>query len=204
MPQPSSNKLAFVSTNLKKFVEFRELLNIQELEIVELKGKERQDDNLEEIVRDKILLAKKVLGDTPFFVEHSGIELDAWKGLPGGLTRLFMDKVGPEGICKMLKGFGENQRTATAVSVIGFFNKQIGVKIFRGNAYGHITDAERESLDHEWDWDKIFIPSIGDNDKTYSQMGLKRKNEIPCERKSQMISVSFCRIATLFINMRIS
>ncbi len=176
-------ELTFVSQNSNKLKEFQYLLNIKDLQVSRIRTDEIQSDNLEEIVRMKIKAAKELLPNTPFFVEHSGVEIDGWNQLPGGLTGVFLEKVGPAGICKMLEAFEDHDRHASAISMIGFYHNG-STKIFKGQTFGRIADHPRSSLDQEWLFDKIFIPDDAQNDETYSEMGFIRKCQISMRKKA--------------------
>ena len=174
--------LKFVSTNEQKFEEFRSILGLENLELSTYSFREHQDSDIHEIVLDKLKKAKEVLGAAPFFVEHSGIEIDGFNQLPGGLTGIFMKKLKPIGICRMLSDYSDDERNARAISVIGFSYGE-NMRKFQGTSEGKISKSLRESNNFSWHWDSIFIPDDGGG-KTYSEMGFDKKNELSMRKKA--------------------
>jgi non-canonical purine NTP pyrophosphatase (RdgB/HAM1 family) len=133
---------------------------------------EPQQIDMEALVREKIKHARDIIpADRPFFVEHTGLIIHAWNGLPGGLTRQFMDRVCSVGICRMLDGFKD--RIARVKTIIGYYYDQ-NSQMFEGTATGRIALEPRGTAG--FGWDDIFIPE--GSTRTYAEMGLKEKNRI--------------------------
>jgi non-canonical purine NTP pyrophosphatase (RdgB/HAM1 family) len=173
-PKLKYSSLIFVSRNEDKYREYRDLLGMPKLKISKMPIEEPQNMSLDLLVREKIKKVAPQLPDVPFFVEHTGLIIDAWKGLPGGLTSLFMDTVGNEGICKMMRGYHRNERRARARVVIGFFHPDIGdPATFPGEISGIIAPEPRGSAN--FGWDPIFIPQ--GYSKSYGEMSLAEKNQ---------------------------
>ena len=147
-------------------------MGISDLRLAEITVVEPQSLNLELLVEQKIRTVASQLLDTPFFVEHTALSIDAWKGLPGGLTHLFMDSVGNEGICKMMYAYKGEDRAARARLMIGYFHRSSGIQTFQGEVSGYISPQPRGG--NGFGWDSIFIPK-GEK-LTYGQMNLKEKN----------------------------
>ena len=169
------SSLVFVSRSKHKYHEYATLLGIADLRLSEIEVKEPQSMNLEFLVEGKINTVKTLLpNNTPFFVEHTGLTISAWNGLPGGLTGVFTETVGNQGICKMMRAYKGSERTARARLVIGFFHKSIGFHTFHGEVTGIISQQPRG--EHNFGWDPIFIPD-GANDKTFAEMSLAEKNK---------------------------
>src|SRR5436189_22791 len=114
------SSLVFVSSSQEKYLEYVSLLGIADLKLSRITVTELQSMILEYLVEEKIKAIQPQLPTSPFFVEHTGLIIDAWKGLPGGLTHIFMNTVGNEGICKMMRTYRGGERTARAKVVIGF------------------------------------------------------------------------------------
>jgi XTP/dITP diphosphohydrolase len=135
--------------------------------------------NLETVTEEKIKhVSTSLPKGIPFFVEHTGLFIDGWKGLPGGLTSLFMDKVGNDGICKMLQGYVGIDRTARAVVSIGYCHTDDAINVFRGEVVG--TIAQQPRGDNNFGWDPIFVPR-GD-DRTYAEMTQAEKDKTSMRR----------------------
>ena len=91
------SQFKFVTGNPNKVREAGEILKIP-LEQVEVKGLfEMQTQDLDELVRHKCEQAYQAL-KSPVLVEDSGLQFNAWKGLPGALVKWFETTVGCEGM----------------------------------------------------------------------------------------------------------
>jgi XTP/dITP diphosphohydrolase len=174
------SSLTFVSGNQSKYLEYVTLLRIADLKLSEIAVTEPQSMNLELLVHAKIQEIKKKLPDKPFFVEHTGLIIDAWKGLPGGLTQAFMDTVGNNGICKMMHAYKNEERSARAKVVIGYYHESSGEQTFEGEANGHIAPEPQGT--HNFGWDPIFIPE--GSDETFAEMTLDEKNRLSMRREA--------------------
>ena len=165
--------LYFISGNKNKYEEFRSLLGLADLRMAAREVLEIQTRLLEILARKKVEEVQASMPGLPFFVEHSGLEIRALKGLPGGLTSEFMDTVGNEGICRMLQAW-PNERGAQAVAVIGYSSPAGRIELFRGEIAGSITHEPRGK--QGFGWDPIFLPD--GSDKTYAEMTADEKNRL--------------------------
>lgn len=177
------SSLVFVSNNVHKLEEFRAILNLPNLEMYTGPEIDAQDMNLETLTRRKIEAAWPLLQQTPFFVEHTGLIIDGWKGLPGPLIGQFMQTVGCEGICKMLETYEGRERRAIARTVIGYYYDKNRL-IFEGKSFGTIAVKPVGNIAASWDWDRIFIPE--GSKLTYAEMGPEAKNRISMRAKAAL------------------
>ncbi len=174
------SSLVFVSGNRNKLEEFCNLLNIPNLVFSQIHVPDFSDVVLESLVRHKIEYAKKILPPgTPFFVEQTALAIDGWNGLPGGLTKQFIETVGSSGICRMMKDFKKNERIARAKSVIGFSYGNL-IQLFEGIVIGRIAECPCGELG--FGWDNIFIPN-GET-QTFAQLGQAHKYSISMRIKA--------------------
>ena len=173
------SSLVFVSRNKDKYREYSAILGIPDLKMSEISIVEIQDVSLHACMREKIERIKPQLPYIPFFVEHTGLIIHAWRGLPGGLTGTFMATVGNEGICKMLKAYEGLERRAKARVVLGFFYPDAGIVTFQGEVMGTIAPEPRGT--NNFGWDPIFIPE-GD-ERTYGEMTLEEKNRTSMRKR---------------------
>lgn len=180
MPKQKLSSLVFVSRNNSKYREFISLTGLTDLKLSQIAIVEPQSMNLEFLVEEKIKMIRPLLPDTPFFVEHTGLIIDAWRGLPGGLTHVFMDTVGNEGICRMMHAYKADERTARARLIIGYYYQSSGIKTFAGEVAGIIAKEPRGT--NNFGWDSIFIPN-GD-ERTYAQMSFAEKNRTSMRRQA--------------------
>jgi XTP/dITP diphosphohydrolase len=179
MSKLAYSTLCFVSNNKHKHREYCGLIGISDLKLWKLTVTEPQSMNLEMVIEEKIKYVRDSLPrGIPFFVEHTGLFIDGWNGLPGGLTALFMEKVGNDGICRMLQGYVGIDRTARAVVEIGYCHTDGTVNVFRGEVVG--TIAQQPRGDNNFGWDPIFVPR-GD-DRTYAEMTQTEKDKTSMRR----------------------
>ena len=175
------SSLVFVSGNKDKHREYCDLLGLSDLTYVQVPVPEPQSLNLSWLVEKKIESVRPQRPETPFFVEHTGLIIDAWMGLPGGLTQIFMDTVGNEGICKMMTAYAGQDRIARARVVIGFFHHTTKIQWFQGEVTGTIAPRPKGQLN--FGWDPIFVPDEGDG-RTYGEMTLAEKNATSMRKRA--------------------
>ena len=164
----------FASSSRNKYNDYQFLLgNFADLQWANLLLDEPQTADLNILVRRKVREARQFLPYTPFFIEQTGLIIEAWKPLPGTATGMFMDAVGNEGICKMLKGYGKRERRATAVTYLGYRSPDGRVQVFKGFTSGHIAPEPKGDLG--FGWDAIFIPE--GQQQTFAEMTPQHKAE---------------------------
>jgi len=177
------SSLHCVTSEEEKYQEIRTLIGLSDLKWAKIRAVEPQNLNLHILIEEKIKIVKEQLGDVPFLIEHTGLSINAWKGLPDGLTRIFMSKIGNDIVCKMMQPFKEeNERMAWAKSVVGFYHPDGTIRTFEGEVQGTIAEKPRGS--NNFGWDPIFIPKRKEkNDKrTYGEISFEEKNQISMRR----------------------
>jgi non-canonical purine NTP pyrophosphatase (RdgB/HAM1 family) len=162
----------FVTSNLNKVREAAEILKV-ELKSVALDLPEPQALDVAEVAAAKAVTAREALGfpDHPVLVEDSGLIVEGWNGLPGALTKWFLQRIGNEGLLKMLSAY-EN-RSARAVSAVAVTAADGSVRTFTGAVRGSIAPEPRGS--EGFGWDPIFIPDS--HTKTYAELGAKKHED---------------------------
>lgn len=115
--------------------------------------------------------AKIVKG--PVIVEDTCLCFNALGGLPGPYVKWFLEKLGPEGLHKLLLGWED--KSAFAVCTIGYCagGENDKVMLFQGKTPGKIVEP-RGSRD--FGWDPCFVPD--GYDVTYAEMPKSEKNKI--------------------------
>jgi len=180
------SQFKFVTGNLNKVREARDILKIP-LEQVEVNGLfEIQTQELDELVRHKCQQAYEAL-KSPVLVEDSALQFKAWKGLPGPLVKWFETSVGCEGMLKMLQSFDD--RSATAVCCLAIHDGT-RIQVIRGEVAGTIAFEIRGK--NGFGWDGFFIPKGYKN--TYAEMDFEEKNAIS-HRK-----IAFEKLKTLMLD----
>lgn len=170
-------QVRFLSRNAFKIEESKSILSKLNVEVVpvHLRLTELQTDDLAEIVRDKALKAFHKLGHR-LFVEQTGLFLDSLRGLPGGLTQVFWDKLEADRVCEL---FGQGDAVGvTAKTRIGYCDGR-HIFQFQGEIRGRIAPEPRGS--REFQWDCVFIPE--GHEQTFAEMG-DLKNEISMRRRA--------------------
>jgi XTP/dITP diphosphohydrolase len=165
----------FVSRNEHKLREAVAILAKVGVQVIPLKipVEELQTEDPERLVRDKALKAFEEVG-RPLFVEHTGLYLNHLKGLPGGLTQIFWDKLEADHFAAL---FGETSDTrVVAKTMVGYIDTK-KLFTFSGEIPGRIIATPRGSRDFQWDC--VFVPEgFGE---TFAEMG-EKKNEISMRR----------------------
>ena len=107
----------------------------------------------------------------PVLVQDTALHIEAWGGLPGALITWFLQTVGNEGICRMMRDWED--RAAVAVSAIGFYDGT-AFRCFTGETVGRIVDWPRGK--NGFGWDPIFEPNgLG---KTFAEMTSEAKTAV--------------------------
>jgi XTP/dITP diphosphohydrolase len=164
----------FASSSRNKYNDYKFLLGtFADLQWANLHLDEPQTTDLNILVRRKLRSARQFLPYTDFFIEQTGLIVDAWQPLPGTTTGMFMDAVGNEGICKMLHGYEEKERKATAVTHLAYRSPDGSVQVFKGVVKGHIASEPRGA--GGFGWDAIFIPE--GQKKTFAEIDEALKSE---------------------------
>lgn len=165
-----SRPLRFVSQSDVKINEYRELLHPVEFVAIKTDVGEPAGRNHIEIVQAKVL---KAFGETraAVFVDQTGLYLEAWQGLPGGLTNIFWQRLTLTGFLKLLAN--ETNRKAMAITTIGYCNGR-KIHIFQGKLPGTIATEPRGDQDNQWD--SVFIPR-GET-RTFAEMACQERLNI--------------------------
>lgn len=171
-------KVFFVTSNPNKARECKDILSFLSInvEIIKLQISEIQSENIEDIARLSSLEAARVC-KKPVLVEDSGLFIDILNGFPGPYSSYVNNKIGNDGILKLMNGV--KNRNAVFKSAIGFCFLNKFHQVFVGEVTGSISRKKRGK---EWAFDPIFVPSF--SDKTYAQMSTQRKNEISHRRRA--------------------
>ncbi|XP_018330572.1 inosine triphosphate pyrophosphatase [Agrilus planipennis] len=166
--------ITFVTGNSKKLEEVVAILGntfprqivAQKADLPELQGE------IEEICTKKCQEAfRQIKG--PVLVEDTCLCFNALKGLPGPYIKWFLDKLGPEGLYRMLGNF-EN-KGAEAVCTFAYHpgNPDDQVLLFQGKTEGEIVQPRGP---RDFGWDPCFQP-LGYKE-TFAEMPKSEKNKI--------------------------
>ena len=128
---------------------------------------EIQSPKIEEIVK-KSAERLTVKYDREILVEDAGFFVEALKGFPGPYASYVYDKIGPEGILRLLEGV--SNRAAEFRSAVAFCKPNY-IEIFTGKVRGKIA-LETKGV-NGFGFDPIFIPE--NESKTFGEMSLEDK-----------------------------
>lgn len=173
MASLASGTLLLVTGNLDKVAEFSAILG-HPLEARHLSVPEVQSLDVATVARMKATAAYEQIG-RPLLVDDSGIMIAAWNGLPGALTKWFLDAVGPEGILSMLQRFDDRRATASTAVALATASS---VEVFTGTIDGIVPEATRGP--NGFGYDSIFIPE--GQDRTLAEMSSAEKNVLSMRR----------------------
>ncbi len=165
------NKIYFITSNKGKFEEAKEILGKYgvKVEMKSISYPEVQAETLEEVVNFGLKYLQNKL-DKPFFIEDSGLFIDALNGFPGVYSAYVFKTIGNDGILKLMETV--TNRNARFVSVVGYFDGA-NEKIFKGVVNGRISYSKRGK--GGFGFDPIFIPEGYSN--TFAELG-SEKNKI--------------------------
>ncbi len=171
---PMGKVAYFVTSNIQKFQEARDILSEYQLATAKLRleAVEIQDDNLINIAKYSVQDAVKNCG-LPVFVEDAGFFVEALGGFPGPYSKYVYNTVGLTGVLKLMKNI--KKRNAYFMSVVAFSCPDEQPTYFVGEVKGNITLEERGTSG--FGYDPIFIPSEG-NGKTFAEMTITEKNRL--------------------------
>ena len=167
----SMKDILFLTSNKHKVEEAQTILKRFNLNVVSSSGKgtEIQTDSITEVARICAESAYSRL-KKPLFVEDSGLFVDALGGFPGVYSSYVLDKVGCEGILRLLGQ--ERQRSAHFACAVAYADEN-GTRVFEGKVFGRISD--QIVLGGGFGYDPIFIAD--GHDKPFSKL-LDVKEEI--------------------------
>lgn len=156
---------------LKEFIailgeSFQEKIINNDVDLPEYQG------DPDEVARAKSeLAAKEIKG--PLITEDTCLCFNALGGMPGPYIKWFLQKIGPEGLHKMLHGFED--KSAYALCTLAYHPGGEGSKVllFRGRTDGKIIEPRGS---REFGWDPCFQPD--GYTETFAEMSKDVKNKI--------------------------
>ena len=165
-------EIAFITSNEGKAREAAHFLG-RPVSAVPAELPEIQSLDFTEVARAKALAAVLAIG-RPALVEDSGLEVHAWGGFPGPMTKwITAGPPGPSGLARMLDPFAD--RSAAAVSALALAHpgeKPEDVVVVVGRCEGRLAPAPRGSSG--FGWDVLFIPD--GEERTWAEMSEAEKN----------------------------
>lgn len=148
-------KITYVTGNWAKISSAKQVLEPLGIQVdnVKMNTTEIQADTVEEVAMHSAKEASDKLKCT-VLKNDTGLHIDALGGFPGPYTHYADEKIGEDGILKLLDGI-ENRR---AHFIESFAYCEYGKEpiVFKSITNG--TIAKEKSGEYGWSWDYIFIP----------------------------------------------
>jgi XTP/dITP diphosphohydrolase len=162
-------RIFFVTSNEGKFKEVSSIASKYGIQIEwkKMKYLEPQGNKLEEIAKKSAEILSEQIQEK-FFIEDSGLFIEALGGFPGPYSSYVFKTIGNEGILKLMEGV--NNRKAYFKAVIAYFDGE-SVHIFTGMVEGEIAREMRG--EGGCGYDPIFLYK----DRTFAEMG-EEKNKV--------------------------
>jgi inosine triphosphate pyrophosphatase len=174
-----AKKITFVTGNIKKLEEVKAILGESfqldnaKIDLPELQGEP------EEVAIEKAKLAAKELNGA-VLIEDTSLCFNALGGLPGVYIKWFIEKLGNDGLYKMLEGFED--KTGYAQCIFTYCEGPGKEPItFVGRCNGKIVKPRGPT---GFGWDPNFEPE--GYDKTFAELDKEVKNKISHRYKSLM------------------
>jgi XTP/dITP diphosphohydrolase len=175
-----TKKIVLITTNPGKVVEIQEHLKKFDIEVVgkHIEIPEIRSDDQEEVAKEKVKLAVKTVGE-PVISEDTGIYFEAYKNFPGTNSKWLINKVGYEGVLKLLEG---KSRKAYFKTVIAYCEPEGNVQTFTGICKGDIIVKIRGKPHPRLPYDSIFVPE--GKDRTFAEMTIEERNQLKHRAKA--------------------
>jgi len=125
----------------------------------------------EEIAKEKCKFAAKEING-PTLIEDTCLCFNALKGLPGPYIKFFLEKLGHDGLNKLLAGYEDKSAYALCTFSLSWGANQDPI-VFEGRTEGKIVPPRGPS---KFGWDPIFQPD--GYTTTYAEMTREEKNKI--------------------------
>ncbi len=155
----------FATTNKNKFREVS-LVMKGRIKQISIDFIEPQSLDIDYVARFKAEYAYKAVGEA-VLIEDTSLEIDALNGLPGTLTKFFLERIKQKGILELIKD-SEN-RDACAVTEFALFDGKKFITAI-SKLKGKISLSEHGN---SYGWDTIFIPE--GSTRTYAELGEREK-----------------------------
>lgn len=173
-------KIFFATSNKGKLLEAEKFLSSLGFEVEQLRISypEIQASKLEEVAHFGIEWIFKENKQKTIIIEDAGLFIHVLNNFPGVYSKYVFETVGLGGILSLIEG--REDRSAHFESCIGYYDKESGILLFKGDVDGTISPQAKGQ--HGFGYDPIFIPR-GEN-KTFGEMSTEEKNKYSHRAKS--------------------
>lgn len=148
-------KVCFVTKNKSKFSEARTLLEPCGVVLAQsgIDVIEPQLPSQEEVVLEKARQAFCKI-KKPVIVDDTCIYFDAYRNFPGTMTKDLFNRIGYEGIRKLLNGLKKGAYFQTMIC----YKDKKACRVFAGRWKGRIVSTVSRKINPEWSYNSIFVP----------------------------------------------
>ncbi len=173
-------EIIFITTNKNKVKEVQDLADAEAksitIEHLEYDYPELQLEEIESVARESANYIREKMGlKKPFFLEDSGLLIPALNGFPGPFSAFVFEKIGNEGILKLMADKEGEERKATFKTVVAFCESAKNAPLlFVGTAEGKIAEKIRGK--GGFGYDPIF--EFEGTGKTFAELSIGEKNKI--------------------------
>lgn len=145
----------YVTKNKAKAESARQFFNIHGIEINQIKMDtiEIQSDNIEDVAKFSAKYAFEKL-NIPVLKNDTGLFVETLGGFPGAYSHYAEDKIGYEGLLKLLER--KENRKAYFLEVFALALSKDEVYTFTCKTSGRISKVPQGNFG--WGWDYVFIP----------------------------------------------
>ena len=162
--------MIIVTSNRGKYREYKEIIGKHfNLKLMLMRYPEEQLDTIEKVAERSVYYLSGTINDD-FFIDDSGLFIEALRGFPGVYSSYVNKTLGNEGILRLMEG--TSNRKAEFRTCIAYYDGKLN--LFTGKARGTISDAARG--ENGFGFDPIFIP-VG-QELIYAEMTLEKKNSL--------------------------
>ena len=148
-------KIIYVTGNMSKLMSARNILEPLGFEIdnIKMDTMEIQADSVDEVAMHSAKEASNKL-KCAVLKNDTGLFVDALGGFPGPYTHYVDEKLGEDGLLKLLDGVSD--RRASFIEAFAYCEYGKEPVVFKSITRGQI--ATEKSGTYGWSWDFIFIP----------------------------------------------
>lgn len=166
-------KIFFATSNKGKLLEAEKFLSPLGFDVEQFKiyYPEIQASKLEEVAHFGIEWIFKESKEKTVIIEDAGLFIHVLSNFPGVYSKYVFKTVGLSGILSLMEG--REDRSAHFESCIGYYDKESGILLFKGDVDGIISPEAKGQ--HGFGYDPIFIPE--GEQKTFAEMKIEEKNK---------------------------
>jgi len=177
-------KMIFATKNKGKILEFAQMMEKHEIEVLSLLDINYEDEieeNGETFEENALIKAREIASQyqTTVIADDSGLSIDVLNGAPGVYSARYAgevrsDKANIDKVLEELKGIPDDERTARFVCILAIVDETGKEVVVSGTCEGKIWHEKRGS--EGFGYDPIFyLPQLG---KTMAELSKDEKNAL--------------------------